>query len=258
MVPDLDLARRFVAIRPPPGRLLLLAVTGSHHYGFSSPDSDIDLKGIHAAPTETLLGLQRVVEAHDALEVFESTECDLTTHEISLALRLLLRGNGNMLERIFSPFQVVETDALDSLRGLARGSLSKRVVEHYGGYFRGMCREHEREPTVKSLLYTFRVALTGIHLLRTGQVVAHLPTLLAIHPLPGVPELIARKVNGREKDAMSDGAPYTALWPSLEAELRAALAQSPLPDEPANSREIETWLVGLRMKEIGRSAPAAS
>ena len=250
MVPDLDLARRFVALRPPPGRLLLLAVTGSHHYGFSSPDSDIDLKGIHAAPTEALLGLGKVVEAHDALEVFEGTECDLTTHEISLALRLLLRGNGNMLERIFSPFQVVETDALDSLRLLARGSLSKRVVEHYGGYFRGMCREHEREPTVKSLLYTFRVALTGIHLLRTGQVVAHLPTLLEVHPLPGVPELVARKVNGREKDAMSDGAPYKALWPSLEAELRAALAQSPLPDEPANSDEIETWLVGLRMKGL--------
>lgn len=253
MVPDLDLARRFVALRPPPGRLLLLAVTGSHHYGFSSPDSDIDLKGIHAAPTEALLGLEKVVEAHDALEVFEGTECDLTTHEISLALRLLLRGNGNMLERIFSPFQVVETDALGPLRALARGSLSKRVVDHYGGYFRGMCKEHEREPTVKSLLYTFRVVLSGIHLLRTGEVVAHLPTLLGIHPLPGVAELIARKVNGREKDAISDGAPYRALWPSLEAELQAALAASPLPDEPANTDEIEAWLVAVRTKGLARS-----
>jgi predicted nucleotidyltransferase len=250
MVPDLDLARRFVALRPPPGRLLLLAVTGSHHYGFSSPDSDIDLKGIHAAPTRALLGLRKVVEAHDALEVFEGTECDLTTHELSLALRLLLRGNGNMLERIFSPFQVVETDALDPLRTLARGSLSKQVIHHYGGYFRGMCKEHEREPTVKSLLYTFRVALTGIHLLRTGEVLAHLPTLLEIHPLQRVPELIARKVNGREKDAMSDAGPYRALWPSLETELEAALAASPLPNEPANSEEIEAWLVGVRVNAL--------
>ncbi|MEZ4465912.1 MAG: nucleotidyltransferase domain-containing protein [bacterium] len=56
--PDLDLGRRFVAERGPAGQVLLCAVTGAHLYGFPSPDSDLDLKGIHLAPTPTLLGLQ--------------------------------------------------------------------------------------------------------------------------------------------------------------------------------------------------------
>ena len=96
LLPDMDLGRRFLAAQPPPGRVLLCAVTGSHHYGFPSPDSDLDLKGIHLAPTEPLLGLSPVVETHDRLLVFEGTECDLTTHEAQKALLLLLRGNGNI------------------------------------------------------------------------------------------------------------------------------------------------------------------
>ena len=47
--PDLALARRFVEAHPPPGRVLLCTITGSHNYGFPSPDSDLDIKGIHLA-----------------------------------------------------------------------------------------------------------------------------------------------------------------------------------------------------------------
>ena len=97
--PDLDLGRRFLAEHPPPGRVLLCEVTGSHHYGFPSPDSDIDLKGVHVAPTRSLLGLSTPRDAHDRLLVFEGTECDLTSNEVGQVLRLVLRGNGNALER---------------------------------------------------------------------------------------------------------------------------------------------------------------
>lgn len=97
MGPDLQIAGRFLAARPPEGKVLLCAITGSHLYGFSSPDSDIDLKGIHQAPLRSLVGLTRPAETHDRLEVFEGVECDLTTHELGLALSLMLKGNGNVL-----------------------------------------------------------------------------------------------------------------------------------------------------------------
>jgi hypothetical protein len=105
---------------------------------------------------------------------------------------------------------------------------------------------------VKSLLYTFRVALTGIHLLRTGEVVANLPTLLELHPVAGVRELIDRKVHGLEKAAMSeaDSAPYRAMWPAIGKAMEAALAASPLPEEPRNTDEIERWLVGVRRRGL--------
>ncbi len=62
LTPDLEIGRRFVDGNKPPGQMLLCAVTGSHHYGFPSPDSDLDLKGIHLSPIESLLGLEDPVE----------------------------------------------------------------------------------------------------------------------------------------------------------------------------------------------------
>ncbi len=52
LTPDLDLARRFIATHPPPGRLLLCGITGAHHYGFPSPDSDIDSRYVPGAPVQ--------------------------------------------------------------------------------------------------------------------------------------------------------------------------------------------------------------
>ncbi|MCB9764018.1 MAG: nucleotidyltransferase domain-containing protein [Alphaproteobacteria bacterium] len=253
VVPDLDRGRRFLAAHPPPGRVLLLAVTGSHNYGFSSPDSDLDLKGIHVAPTERLLGLGRPAEAHDRLEVFDGQECDLTTNEVGRAMSLMLKGNGNMLERIFSPFQLVDTPEIPAMRVLAQGSLSQACFGHYAGYFQGMQREHTRAtPRAKSLLYTYRVALTGVHLLRTGEVEAHLPTLAERYGLAEVEELIAIKAEGAEKQALTpaEDERFRAAWPRLEQMLRDAKEGSPLPERPQNRDAVERWLIDLRRHEL--------
>ena len=79
---------------------MLCAVSGAHVYGFPSPDSDLDLKGIHLAPTRELLGLRPDLAVHDLTALHRGVECDLTTNEAGSALSLLLNGNGNMLERI--------------------------------------------------------------------------------------------------------------------------------------------------------------
>jgi len=71
LIPDLELGRRFLAANPPPGEVLSCGATGAHLYGFPSPDSDLDLKGIHLASTESVLGLRRMPEAFDRLEVAE-------------------------------------------------------------------------------------------------------------------------------------------------------------------------------------------
>jgi uncharacterized protein len=271
LVPDLELGRRFVAARPPPGRVLLCAVTGSHHYGFPSPDSDLDLKGIHLAPTESLLGLSPPPETHDRLEVFEGTECDLTTHEAQKALLLLLRGNGNMLERIFSPFQLAPSGGLGAergssaqspqastelnvLRSLAKGALSRRFFGHYRGFLRGICNEHEKtgERRAKSLLYAYRVALTGAHLLNTGEVVGNLIDLAGQYGFPDALALAERKRAGVEKEALTveEDELHRASWPRLLELLEEARAASPLPEEPPNQGELDAWLTDLRKREL--------
>jgi uncharacterized protein len=255
LTPDLALARRFLARRPPPGELLLCGVTGAHYYGFPSPDSDLDLKGIHLAPARSLLGLDAPAETHDVLEIFEGVEHDLTTHEAAKALSLLLRGNGNVLERILTPIQVVESADLEPLCELARGALSKRFAPHYRGYLAGMRREHEKSeaPRAKTLLYAYRVALTGVHLLRAGEVRGDVLANAAEHGVEGVEELVAFKREHGEKtpvDRRLDAA-HRARWPELDALLDDALAKSPLPDEPPNREAVNEWLISRRLASLG-------
>lgn len=254
-LPDLKVAKRFLEARPPRGGVVLCAITGSHHYGFPSPDSDIDIKGIHLAPTRTCLGLGHPQETHDRLEVFDGIECDLTTHEAKKAIGLMLRGNGNILERIFSPFQLLPGPGVDALRELAKGSLSKRCLGHYRGYFRGMQREHTKvAQTAKTMLYTYRVALTGVHLLRTGVVVADLGLLAPEYGFDEVLQLIERKCATREKVGLPDAESmhFQGGWARLEEALEEALLASQLPDEPGNEAACEAWLVDQRLALLAR------
>lgn len=254
---DLELVRRFLALHPPPGELLMCAITGSHNYGFSSVNSDIDIKGIHQAPTPRVLSLWPGRENHDRLEFFEGVECDLTTNELAQALRLVLKGNGNVLERIFSPLQVIDSPFLKELRILTSASLSRACYGHYRGYLRGMQREHERDGRAKSLLYSFRVALTGTHLLRAGEVVANLAVLAPEYGFSDLLELIAFKRDSDEKDGAPPAlaAALRGRWPELEQLLDQARDNSALPERAPNGEAIDAWLVARRLDGCGGGAP---
>ncbi len=247
--PSLALARRFLDLHGPPGSVLLVSITGSHLYGFPSPDSDLDLKGIHEAPLSRAIGLFPGKESHDRLLVFDGIECDLTTNELCVSLRLLLKGNGNLLERIHSPLVVAEAAGIDELRALAHGSVSKNCIGHYRGFFHGCKREALRKTTAKALLYSIRVALTGAHLLRTGEVVCDIDDLLQTFAVPEAHDLLALKRASGEKvappQALADAT--VARWSALEAAMDDALAHSPLPHEPPNVDAIDDWFIRRRL-----------
>jgi len=250
LTPDLELGRRFLAAHPPPGEILACGITGAHLYGFPSPDSDLDLKGVHLAPTAAFLGLGRPPESFDRLLAFAGVECDYTSHEAGKALGLLLRGNGNLLERLCSPLQLYPTEAAAQLAALARGAASRRFARHYRGFFRRTCLAHRNEtvPCVKTMLYAYRVALTGVHLLRTGELVADLGALAPQYGFSGALGLMDRKRAGAEKIALAaeEDAEHRSRWPALEKVLLEAEQASPLPEEPSNRDACEAWLVALR------------
>lgn len=246
--PDLERGARFLAAHPPPGELVQCGVTGAHFYGFPSPDSDLDLKGVHRAPLEALVGLEPPAETHDVLTDFEGVEHDLTTHELRRALELLLRGNGNVLERFLSPFQLVGGMA-EELAELARGAISRRFHAHYRGFFGGMRREHERTPHLKTMLYSYRVALTGTHLLETGECVGDVRALAPEYGFPAVLDAVAAKAEGGEKAPIDPSLDATLRsgWSAVEERLEQALARSPLPAEPSNRDTIAAWLIRARL-----------
>ena len=41
-----------------PYKLLFATISGAHLYGFPSPDSDFDLRGVHVLPLRSVVGLQ--------------------------------------------------------------------------------------------------------------------------------------------------------------------------------------------------------
>ena len=61
--------------------LLFATVSGAHLYGFPSPDSDFDLRGVHLLPVEQVVGLYPGEETVESSGVRDGLEVDLVTHD---------------------------------------------------------------------------------------------------------------------------------------------------------------------------------
>ncbi len=233
-----------------PERPLFVTVSGAHLYGFPSPDSDVDLRGSHVLPIESVVGLRPSRETHERSDVVDGLQVDLVSHDIGKYLRLLVSKNGYVLEQILSPLVVVSTPEFERLQTLARESLNKTLYHHYRGFARGRWKTFtaEEPKRVKTLLYVFRVLLTGIHLMETGEVDANLPRLAADRGLDFVSDLVERKRRGEattlDREEVERHAQRVS---SLEAEMLRAYDASRLPDAAQNVEEINEFLIETRL-----------
>lgn len=247
IAPDLAKGRRFLDAQGAAAGLAV-GVTGAHYYGFPSPDSDLDLKGIHVAPTARVVSLTPASDTIEYVGFFEQLEIDYTSHELGFALRLLLKGNGNILERILTPFQLLDSPDAEELRNLAKDAVCRRFFHHYRGFFGRMCQEWRKAaaPTVKGLLYAYRSALTGIHLLRTGDCVGDVGQLAPLYGFVRVADLIELKGMGAEHGAIVDAGGFEGDLETLESLLITAHAESQLPEVSANTDALDDYLVRMR------------
>ncbi len=246
---------RFGILDRQPYPLSFATVSGAHLYGFPSDDSDFDLRGVHVTPPAPLLSLSPPRETIEDASTEDGPLDELVTHDARKYAALLLRNNGYVLEQIFSPLVVVEGD-LARWRALARTCIARKHVGHYLGFAQSEWTQFHRRPekTVKRLLYVFRVMLTGIHLLRTGEVEANLTVLNEEYGLAYVPELVAAKRANGEAAALPPGralAFYEREYDRVRALLIEAHEQSTLPDETPGAREaLDDFLRELRFNEL--------
>jgi hypothetical protein len=240
-------AREFLDARSRERAHVVIYLSGAHAYGFPSPDSDLDLKCVHVAPTHDLVGLEPHEGGRELTEIVDGVELDYTSNELGLALRGAIKGNGNFLERFLGEL-VLGGDAalLDEARPIVTRLLSRRVAHHYRGFARSQLRAFDESPTAKRALYVVRTAATGRHALAHGEIVTDVARLGPFVP-PGVDELLTIKRTG-EKSPLP--AAMAAQWRARLVETIAALdpASSILAEEPAPEAiaAADAWLRELR------------
>ena len=226
---------------------LFVTISGAHIYGFASHDSDVDLRGTHRLPIEAILGLATPKETVDFSAMHQGLEVDLVSHDVGKYFGLLVKNNGYILEQVFSPLVVSGQGFLDELRPLAKNCVTKNHFYHYRGFFANQKKMiQKQEPvTAKAVLYAYRVLCTGIHLMRTGEVVTNLNQLAEQMGLGFVSELVASKV--AEKVAFEfDIDEHLGRLDDLERKLESAFESSTLPENP-DKQPVNDLLVRIRL-----------
>jgi predicted nucleotidyltransferase len=244
-----------------PYPLLFVTISGAHLYGFPSPDSDYDLRGVHLLPLEEVVGLRPGHETVEKSGVHDGLEIDLVTHDAKKFFALMLKKNGYVLEQVLSPLVVHATPQHAELAAIAADCVTKHHAHHYLGFAETQWNLFAKAdpPQVKPLLYVYRVLLTGIHLMRTGEVEANLVRLNETARLAYVRELIERKTSGPEKGRLERANLefHGRQYQRLRAELQQAFEESRLPDTPRAGEGLHDLLVRLRLMRLGREHVSA-
>ena len=232
---------------------LVIALSGSHAYGFPSPDSDLDLKSIHIEATARVLGLDTGAAHADRMEVLDGIEIDYTSNELKPALLGVLQGNGNYIERILGALLPHTTPELAELKPLVQRSLSRRLFRHYLGFGTSQLKAFhaERAGSAKKLLYVLRTALTGAHALRTGEMVIDLRDLIDEYGFSDARALIDEKRAGERTVLPAEvGERWSAEVKRAFDVLESAYRASPLPEEPQGAADLQAWLLEQRRKRF--------
>ena len=247
MNPSIDRLREYAEANLP--GLIFITISGSHVYGFNSPDSDVDLRGAFAAPVREILGLRPPKETVETKNIVDGVEVEMVGHEMGKYLRLLVKPNGYVLEQICSPLVVCTSETHKQLIALAKAGVSRGLYRHYQGFATGELRAYHRgAKTVKQLLYLHRVLMTGIVLMQSGEVELDLHRL-ADRLGYDVQSLIALK-RLEKADFEGDDEPILARIDELFGLLDKARDESPLPEEVPNRAEIDDFLVSLRLSGV--------
>ncbi len=110
-------------------RIILLGLGGSHAYGTSNPNSDIDFRGVTLHTTSDLLGLT-------SFEQYEDAHTDTVIYGFNKIVKLLLECNPNTCEILGLDEEqyLIKTPLGQELVDNKDLFLSKRAIKSFGGY----------------------------------------------------------------------------------------------------------------------------
>ena len=141
-------------------RIILLGLGGSHAYGTSNPNSDIDFRGITLNLPSDLLGLTD-------FEQFEDRVTDTVIYSFNKIIRLLLECNPNTCEilGLDENQYLIKTKLGQEIIDNTNLFLSKRAIKSFGGYASAQLRRLQNAIARDSMPQTEREQ----HILKSVQ-----------------------------------------------------------------------------------------
>ncbi|SUO95523.1 Predicted nucleotidyltransferase [Suttonella ornithocola] len=111
---------------------LWVVESGSRAWGFASPDSDYDVRGIYIRPPDEYLKIEK---PKDTFEWIENHWFDIGAWDLQKSLRLLWKSNAALLEWTHSPIVYLQdTTFIDEWRWLLSDVIQAApLLHHYRG-----------------------------------------------------------------------------------------------------------------------------
>ena len=228
-----------------PDQILFASACGPLLYGFPHQSRYIDLRGVHLDPAKHLPGRNGLQETREWRETRGEVQIEWVSHEVGKFVRLLQLNNGSAYEQLFSPNVVTGSGAFGELQDLANQMLSQQLFLHYRSFFHSQLKFflNQRDKHGRHLLYLYRVALTGIHLMEHGSLCASLPLLARYHERVTVLQLL-RELGAYGDVPVAKG--YLRELAFLDERLGTVRNLARLPEQVPNRPLAESWLAELR------------
>lgn len=214
---------------------ILSVVTGSRAYGLATGASDVDRRGVYAAPAPLFWRFTKPPTHLDGPlpEQF--------SWELERFCELALGANPTVLECLWSPLAETVTPIGEELLAVRSAFLSRHAHRTFLRYAQAQFRKLEGdlrkggEPNWKQVMHMLRLLVSGTHLVRHGDMRVD------------VGDLRDRLLAVRRGEVAWDG---IETWrASLTTDLDEALARSPLPPEP-DRRAVEDLLISVRRRSV--------
>lgn len=195
------------------GKIINLMISGSHLFGFESPDSDTDYRGCFQVKTNKLLTTRKIKDTIEFKTMkegmtkenqheFDVYDKDAVLDELGKEINLLLDGNCNHYEHLFAD-QLIKTPEFMELKRFFSENIN--LTGLYNSY-RGMAYQNYKKfilggkHTVKKYLYVLRGLMAGTYCLAYKQIQPNMEILTQRFHSPVAKELIDLKKRGMEKD----------------------------------------------------------
>ena len=141
-------------------RVLFAIESGSRAWGFASPDSDYDVRGVYVNPLDWYLQLKD--DAQDTIVEALPDDIDVSLWDLRKALRQMTKSNASFFEWLGSPIIYKDDGTISLLNALKSECFNPtHVAYHYASMFRKAMevRNADGSIRIKKLCYALRASL---------------------------------------------------------------------------------------------------